>query len=849
MKAHPLHAGLAIFALAISLSAQTAEQQAKALAPGHGVAGRLVPNSEQWLVDFDKRSFDLSRLRAAIRSNADVARVDEIVASYRQATERDQAAFVEAIEKLGGRVFEQFWIINCAAIEIPFDKVAAVRRLPGVARVSPNRLTWATIKKATNADNHNSDAVNALGVKGKGIATAIMDTGLDSNCGSKNRPHRTFYEDGDLTKRNRLLANVKVGLMPADNANPHGTGVAGIAAGGTWGNKAADHGHAPHADIVGYSIANNVNSNSNEATMVKAWQQILADVAKFKIKTANNSYSGFPDPLRPLNRAMDACALTGDVLICISAGNSGASTGSSQSTANGLAVAAVHANNHAVAAFSSKGPLAGDPKRFYPDIAACGVVTEMPQNDAENATYIDSGTSMAAPQVCGTATLLRSAVPALSAAETKVILLASTKDLTTKNPKLDRNAYGMGLLSADRALALARAKGRWGRASVDSTKKTWQQVFSVKNGRIYRAAATWMRQVMTSKNWSDLNVEILRGSTVLATAATPRNLYEVAQFKSTFDGSVIVRVTGKFIEKNKQDFAWTFTEGIAPPIGPATYTAFGAGCPGASQGCKVQTSRNWTQSLASKSSKAVEIALSETGTSHTRVCKVEFWMGAKVASTSVNVRVRESGTNGPGKILGSAQMTVGTKVGSYAATFSPGVLIPPSHGYFITIDNIAKLNLPVSKTGQTRLHYERVGTTWTLQFDTAWQYRVSSDNGFRKPVLTNTGLPILGKSMRLNLSTARPNAVGVLVLGLSDKTWGAFKLPLAFAPPCSLLVSGDSMTGLVTKADGKASVPLPLPNSRALLRLSFFNQFLIADPVNAIGLSASNAGRGTIGEF
>ncbi|MCA8968949.1 MAG: S8 family serine peptidase [Planctomycetes bacterium] len=847
-------ASLASLALAAFVPAQGAMLPAPDTFPqpaeGHGAPGRLVEGAEQWLVEFRTRSFDLSALRAARERGASAADVAAIVRSYEQSATRDRAAFTAAVEKLGGRVYENYWIVNWSAIEIAFENVAAVRGLDGVARLTPNRYSYPAIKTATNGANHNSDAVNALGYKGKGIATAIMDTGLDSNSGTTGRAHRTFYEEGDLTKRNRMLANVQVGTELADNTHPHGTGVAGIAAGGNWGTAAADNGHAPVADIVGYSISNNPGGGSDAATMTKAWQSILADAVKHGIKTANNSYSGWSDPLDVTQQALDQCAITGDIMIIVAGGNAASSTLYSQSCANGIAVGAVNANSHTMASFSSRGPLNGDTQRFYPDIAACGVRTVMPQNDNENTNWTADGTSMAAPQVCGAATLLRSAVTTLTAEETKAILLATAQDISTQNSSFDRNAYGMGLLRDDSAMTLAQSSSGWGRATVDSTATTWQRPFPVQAGKTYRAVATWMRQVVTSKAWSDLNVEVLMGSTVLASSKTPRNLYEVAIFKAPATGSVLFRVTGVTMENNKQTFGWAFTEGSGPPL-QSEYTKYGTGCPGAAQGCTVGFTNNWTQTLAAGSTTATEIAFMEFSHPVLNVCRADFYMSAKSSPVTVTVRLREYDTTAgaPGKVLGSGTVSVGTSAAMYSVPFSPMVRIEDNVLFFLTIDNTDKLNLPVSSTGTDSYHYDYRNGTWTFGTPAKWQYRVWSDNGLQIPVLSSKDTPGIGKTMQIELASARPSAPAVLVLGFSDTSWGAINLPFTYATGCQLLASGEVMIGLATSAGGTASVPLTLPNSNSLVGLRFYNQFLVVDPVNALGLVASNAGMGLVGDI
>ena len=77
----------------------------------------------------------------------------------------------------------------------------------------------------------------------------------------------------------------------------------------------------------------------------------------------------------------------------------------------------------------------------------------MPQRDTEAAgnDYQNSGTSMAAPQVCGAATLYRSLRPEADALETKAAILATTESVAAQNigaesfGPLDTDGFGSHL--------------------------------------------------------------------------------------------------------------------------------------------------------------------------------------------------------------------------------------------------------------------------------------------------------------------------------------------------------------------------------------------------------------------
>ena len=545
----------ALTSLALAVLASTVlsgQTPSRPPAPGSIVEGTR-PGTQRWIAHFRDRGFDLTTFRAAVRAQRSAAEVEAIVRHLEQQAVIDQRGFVTAVEKLGGRVVQQWWLVNAAAFEIAPTSLARVEELPRVARLEADRWVAPAIRTATNASNHNADALNSSGSVGLGVATAIMDTGQDQDMAGTGRPHRMYFVNGDPTNLSgggiggsRLVVNRRIGAIGADDVHGHGTGVASIVAGGGWSNAGADVGHAPRARIAGYAISDDSGGSSNFTTMASAWQAIAADKVALGIVAANNSYSGSPDPRNVGQQALDAAAWNADILICVAAANSGASTGSSQSAANALAVAAVNANAHTVASFSSRGPLSGDPARFYPDISACGVSTVMALRDNETGTYVASGTSMASPQVCGAATLIRAANTALSAIETKAILLASARDISAQNPSAPyntRNAYGMGLLRDDDAMTLALNPQRHGEGSVSTGASTFSTQFSATSGQLVQVAITWHRSNTAVTTWANLDLRIYSGATLVASSTTTRNLYEMVRFPAPATTSYELRVT------------------------------------------------------------------------------------------------------------------------------------------------------------------------------------------------------------------------------------------------------------------------------------------------------------------
>lgn len=99
-----------------------------------------------------------------------------------------------------------------------------------------------------------------------------------------------------------------------------------------------------------------------------------------------------------------------------------------------------------LAASSSRGPTYD--RRTKPEVTALGNYVYSVSSGAENAYTRMSGTSLAAPFVCGTASLLLSAYPNLKNYQVRKILLT-----TAENASAPNNDIGWGLVSASRAIS------------------------------------------------------------------------------------------------------------------------------------------------------------------------------------------------------------------------------------------------------------------------------------------------------------------------------------------------------------------------------------------------------------
>lgn len=119
------------------------------------------------------------------------------------------------------------------------------------------------------------------------------------------------------------------------------------------------------------------------------------------------------------------------------------------------------------------------------------------------------------------------------------------------------------------------------------------------------------------------------------------------------------------------------------------------------------------------------------------------------------------------------------------------------------------------------------------------------------PSLDFGELPRVGRRFSIDLSQARASSACVNFLGVSNRSWGAIRLPLdlvvARAPGCLLNVSPDIPFALPTTAQGRASLAFPMPQQASLVGTTLYTQFLVFDTgTNAAGLVTTRGGEFTI---
>ncbi len=370
--------------------------------------------------------------------------------------------------------------------EIENRSLAVVAADPRVSRVMLDRVAFPTLER-TGASIGAAFAHDQLGLTGKGVGVAVIDSGISASHGdldrSQGRPPSRVVHFKDFTRD--LSPRVWMPEFASDDFG-HGTHVAGIIAGSGYLSRGRRAGVAPGAHLIGLKVLD-ADGHGYISDVIAAIDYAVAVRSTFKIRIINLSVaSGVfesyrQDPLaQAARRAVDA-----GIVVVAAAGNLGrtadgeAQFGGITSPGNAPWVLTVGASSHSgtarrsddtIAEFSSRGPTWVD-FEAKPDLVAPGVGIEslavrrstlsssLPEyllagtRGASQTPYLSlSGTSMAAPAVTGTVALMLEANPALTPNAVKAILQFTAQAGRTEHVL----TQGAGLLNARGAVRLAR---------------------------------------------------------------------------------------------------------------------------------------------------------------------------------------------------------------------------------------------------------------------------------------------------------------------------------------------------------------------------------------------------------
>jgi len=343
---------------------------------------------------------------------------------------------------------EHYSLFNGVFLRAPANMIAQIADLPGVFAVTPSVRYYAigqtevVTGSALGAGDYMKESLallqmdyihNTLGITGRGVQIAVLDTGVDFN-----HPQLVRFQDpatGRIRGQNFTTSTKTVNPNDIMDRNGHGTHVTGTVAA-----------IAPNAELWHYKVLGDNGAGYNN-WILSGMEQAHTD----GMDVISLSLGALiPNPLDPMCMAANLAVLDG-LVVTIAAGNDGLDgldiPGSASlpiTVANGTAGGQGEAYyGDTIADSSSRGPVA-DTYHIKPDITAPGtaIVSLLPlevlnpkTNKMEPTSGYASmtGTSMATPHVAGIAVLMLEAFPSAAPIEVKARLMNTARPLANIN--------------------------------------------------------------------------------------------------------------------------------------------------------------------------------------------------------------------------------------------------------------------------------------------------------------------------------------------------------------------------------------------------------------------------------
>jgi subtilisin family serine protease len=295
-------------------------------------------------------------------------------------------------------------------------------------------------------------AVHAKGITGKGVVIGLLDSGFGwkTHSGIKNANVKGEY---DFVFHDVVTSDESEDAKGQQN---HGTAVLStIAANAPGIMMGAAYDASFYLAKTEYVPTETKTEEDNFAAGVEWLESRGVDIAStslgyniFDDDIGSYAYSDMDGKTAICTKAYEKAFSLG-MLTVSSAGNEGNNSWKYITTpADGFNVLAAGSvtDENVIAASSSRGPTYD--KRIKPDVTAQGVNDIAASAGTVNGYSYWSGTSFAAPIVCGAAALLLSAYPNLTNTQARYILMT-----TAKNSAAPNNDIGYGLVSAAKAIS------------------------------------------------------------------------------------------------------------------------------------------------------------------------------------------------------------------------------------------------------------------------------------------------------------------------------------------------------------------------------------------------------------
>lgn len=336
---------------------------------------------------------------------AEAVASDRYVVQFTQGS--DVAVQAQAVAAEGAAVGQRFrHSIKGAVVTASPDEAARIEAMPGVAVVEPDMAVYATESWGLDRIDQRtlplSGSFTAAGA-GAGVDVYVVDTGVRST-------------HADLSGRVAPGHSVLGG--GTEDCHGHGTHVAGIAAGETWG-VAGDATIVPvrALDCTGKGAVSNV---------IAALDWIVTQRTAGRPSVVNLSLGG--DTTSAVLDAAVERVISAGVVATVAAGNAGKDAcGESPGRVPAALTVSASNSDDGAATFANSGPCV--------DLYAPGVEITSAWNTSDTATATHSGTSMAGPYVAGAAAVLLGMDPDATPADVATAILdARTTGVLTGVP-------------------------------------------------------------------------------------------------------------------------------------------------------------------------------------------------------------------------------------------------------------------------------------------------------------------------------------------------------------------------------------------------------------------------------
>ena len=480
---------------------------------------------------------------------------DEIAVIVRASSSKSNGRHAEraaaAVVRAHGKVGRSLSIVGGASASLTGTEILALADDPDVDYIVSDDAVAASFDPTEGAATAASpgilevgapEAWRKLGLTGKGIGVAILDSGI--------APHPDLVD--------RIVASVDftggtgARVVPPADPGGHGTHVAGLVAGDGTASAGVYAGVAPGANLVDVRVIR-PSGTTNVSTLIAGMQWVLAHRSDYNIRVANLS-AGAPVTVSyrydPLAAAVEVLVFAG-ITVVVSAGNEGPKKWTITSPGSDpyvLTVGAIDDNatattsDDSIASWSSRGVTRFDglakpdvvaPGRQLVSLRSPGSTLDLEQPDRivagldplAPAYFRLSGTSMSSAVVTGVVALMLEARPGLTPAQVKRRVMGTATALSYAGV----TATGRGLVNAFAAagptevsLTLSMAPVSFWFASeiyavISGQPLVWRDLTA--NGGVDSAGTpwalvSWRNVVWNSITWENLSWESFNWSAV-----------------------------------------------------------------------------------------------------------------------------------------------------------------------------------------------------------------------------------------------------------------------------------------------------------------------------------------------